>query len=159
MKFRVAREVLADTVAWTARSLPPRPSVPVLAGILLEVDGSQLSVSGFDYEVSAKVTVAASVDEPGTVLVQSPGDVPLGDDPLDPAAVGGDDERADPLLGQQLEGGPDTGRGLDRGDLGTLAAEQVADLHGSSSGRVPGVCPGSRSEGNGADQRRAIPAA
>ena len=38
MKFRVAREVLADAVAWTARSLPPRPSVPVLAGILLEVD-------------------------------------------------------------------------------------------------------------------------
>src|SRR3712207_249550 len=29
MKFRVAREVLADAVAWTARSLPPRPSVPV----------------------------------------------------------------------------------------------------------------------------------
>ena len=49
MKFRVAREVLADAVAWTARSLPPRPSVPVLAGILLEVDGNQLSVSGFDY--------------------------------------------------------------------------------------------------------------
>jgi hypothetical protein len=41
-------------VAWTARSLPPRPSVPVLAGILLEVDGNQLSVSGFDYEVSAR---------------------------------------------------------------------------------------------------------
>ena len=40
MKFRVAREVLAEAVAWTARSLPPRPSVPVLAGILLEVDGS-----------------------------------------------------------------------------------------------------------------------
>ena len=53
MKFRVAREVLADAVAWTARSLPPRPSVPVLAGILLEADGNQLSVSGFDYEVSA----------------------------------------------------------------------------------------------------------
>ena len=47
MKFRVPREVLADAVAWTVRSLPPRPSVPVLAGILLDVDGSQLSVSGF----------------------------------------------------------------------------------------------------------------
>jgi DNA polymerase III beta subunit-like protein len=55
MKFRVAREVLAEAVAWTARSLPPRPSVPVLAGILLEVDGNQLSVSGFDYEVSARL--------------------------------------------------------------------------------------------------------
>ena len=69
MKFRVAREVLADAVAWTARSLPPRPSVPVLAGILLEVDGSQLSVSGFDYEVSARAEVDVQASESGRVLV------------------------------------------------------------------------------------------
>src|SRR5215212_3548377 len=69
MKFRVAREVLADAVAWTARSLPPRPSVPVLAGILLEVDGSQLSVSGFDYEVSARAEVDVQTTESGRVLV------------------------------------------------------------------------------------------
>src|SRR4051812_49514427 len=65
MKFRVAREVLADAVVWTARSLPPRPSVPVLAGILLEVDGSQLSVSGFDYEVSARAEVDVQSSEAG----------------------------------------------------------------------------------------------
>src|SRR5689334_23395721 len=69
MKFRVAREVLADAVAWTARSLPPRPSVPVLAGILLEVDGNQLSVSGFDYEVSARAEVDVNASESGRVLV------------------------------------------------------------------------------------------
>ena len=32
MKFRVERDALADSVAWTAKSLPSRPSVPVLAG-------------------------------------------------------------------------------------------------------------------------------
>ncbi|WP_346620817.1 DNA polymerase III subunit beta [Blastococcus montanus] len=69
MKFRVAREVLADAVAWTARSLPPRPSVPVLAGILLEADGNQLSVSGFDYEVSARAEVDVQTSENGRVLV------------------------------------------------------------------------------------------
>src|SRR3954465_6551250 len=69
MKFRVAREVLADAVAWTARSLPPRPSVPVLAGILLEVDGNQLSVSGFDYEVSARAEVDVHATEGGRTLV------------------------------------------------------------------------------------------
>jgi DNA polymerase-3 subunit beta len=69
MKFRVAREVLADAVAWTARSLPPRPSVPVLAGILLEVEGNQLSVSGFDYEVSARSEVEVHATESGRVLV------------------------------------------------------------------------------------------
>src|SRR3712207_4773003 len=69
MKFRVAREVLAEAVAWTARSLPPRPSVPVLAGILLEVDGNQLSVSGFDYEVSARSEVDVQSTESGRTLV------------------------------------------------------------------------------------------
>ena len=37
MKFRVERDALADAVAWTARSLPARPAVPVLGGVLLEV--------------------------------------------------------------------------------------------------------------------------
>ena len=36
VKFRVDRDVLADAVAWAARSLPVRPSVPVLAGLLIE---------------------------------------------------------------------------------------------------------------------------
>jgi DNA polymerase-3 subunit beta len=73
VKFRVERDVLADAVAWTARSLPVRPSVPVLAGMLLdagEADGRQrLKLSSFDYEVSAQVAVDIDVEEPGTTLV------------------------------------------------------------------------------------------
>ena len=69
MKFRVERDVLAEAVAWAARSLPARPPVPVLAGLLLAADAGKLSLSGFDYEVSARVETEADVDEPGTVLV------------------------------------------------------------------------------------------
>src|SRR3569833_3243172 len=69
MKFRVAREVLAEAVAWTARSLPPWLSVPVLAGILLEVEGNQLSVSGCDYEVLACSEVDVQSTESGRTLV------------------------------------------------------------------------------------------
>src|SRR5690606_37853411 len=36
VKFRVERDVFADAVAWAARSLPVRPSAPVLAGLLIE---------------------------------------------------------------------------------------------------------------------------
>ena len=70
MKFRVERDVLAEAVTWVARGLPARPPVPVLAGILLEAaDDGTLTLSAFDYEVSARVTVAADVAEAGTVLV------------------------------------------------------------------------------------------
>ena len=64
MKFRVARDDLADAVAWVAKSLPTRPPVPVLGGILLEVNGSTLTVAGFDYEVSTRATLSVdSLDE------------------------------------------------------------------------------------------------
>ncbi len=69
MKFRVAREDFADSVAWVARSLPSRPPVPVLGGVLLGADEQGLTVSGFDYEVSAQVRVSAEVTTTGQVLV------------------------------------------------------------------------------------------
>ncbi|KUJ67935.1 DNA polymerase III subunit beta [Streptomyces albus subsp. albus] len=69
MKIRVERDVLAEAVAWAARSLPARPPVPVLAGLLLKAEEGALSLSSFDYEVSARVSVEADIDEEGTVLV------------------------------------------------------------------------------------------
>ena len=70
MKIRVDRDVLTDAVTWVARSLPARPPVPVLAGVLIEAeDDGTVTLSAFDYEVSAKVTIAADVTESGTILV------------------------------------------------------------------------------------------
>jgi DNA polymerase-3 subunit beta len=70
MRFRVERDVLADAVTWTARSLPTRPPVPVLAGVRIEADSTgTIQLSSFDYEVSARSQIPADVSEPGTVLV------------------------------------------------------------------------------------------
>lgn len=70
MKLRVERDILAEAVAWTARSLPSRPAVPVLAGVRLEAasDGT-LTLSSFDYDVSARSSIAADVETAGVVLV------------------------------------------------------------------------------------------
>ena len=78
MKFTVERDALAEAVAWVARALPTRPVVPVLTGLLLSADGEDqpgqpgagfLTLSCFDYEVSARVRVRAEVAEPGSSLV------------------------------------------------------------------------------------------
>jgi DNA polymerase III subunit beta len=71
VKFSVERDVLTDAVAWAARSLPVRPSVPVLAGLLIETDdtGDGLVLSTFDYETSARATIPASVQDEGKALV------------------------------------------------------------------------------------------
>lgn len=69
MKFRVERDVLAEAVTWAARTLPSRPPMPVLAGLLVTADEAGLTLSSFDYEVSARVEAPAEVSQPGTTLV------------------------------------------------------------------------------------------
>jgi DNA polymerase-3 subunit beta len=81
MKFTVDRDALVEAVTWVARALPGRPVLPVLTGLLLSAVGSTtesaadddgsgyLTLSCFDYEVSARVRVRAGIAEPGTVLV------------------------------------------------------------------------------------------
>ncbi|MFN2521783.1 MAG: DNA polymerase III subunit beta [Mycobacteriales bacterium] len=69
MELRVERDALADAVVWTARSLPARPPMQVLLGLLLDVSDIGLAVSAFDYEVSSRIELPATVAEAGRVLV------------------------------------------------------------------------------------------
>ncbi|GHG54622.1 DNA polymerase III subunit beta [Sinomonas cellulolyticus] len=69
MKFRVERDVLTEAVSWAARSLSPRPPVPVLAGLLLKAHDGVVSLSSFDYETSARLEIPAEISDEGTILV------------------------------------------------------------------------------------------
>ena len=69
MKIRVERDALADAVAWVARSLPNRPTAPILAGLLMNASGDEVTLSSFDSTTSAQVTMPAEVTDEGTVLV------------------------------------------------------------------------------------------
>jgi DNA polymerase-3 subunit beta len=65
----VERDVFADAVAWTARALPARPTVPVLAGMRLHATGEELTLSSFDYDVSALAKIPVDTQAPGSALV------------------------------------------------------------------------------------------
>ncbi|WP_334173308.1 DNA polymerase III subunit beta [Sinomonas sp.] len=69
MKFRVERDVLTEAVSWAARSLSPRPPVPVLSGLLLKAHDGVVSLSSFDYETSARLEIPAEIGAEGTILV------------------------------------------------------------------------------------------
>jgi DNA polymerase III subunit beta len=69
MRIIIERDALAEAVAWVARSLPSRPVLPILSGMLLEASAGGLTLSCFDYEVSARIQVDAEVAEDGTALV------------------------------------------------------------------------------------------
>jgi DNA polymerase-3 subunit beta len=69
VKIRLERDVLAEAVQWAARSLPLRPSVPILAGLLVRAGADGVTFSSFDYETSAQIHVAAAVADEGQALV------------------------------------------------------------------------------------------
>lgn len=69
MKFTVERDILTDAVSWTARSLSPRPPVPVLSGLLITAEDGLVSIAGFDYETSAQLEIEADIETPGRILV------------------------------------------------------------------------------------------
>lgn len=69
MKFHVNRDVFSEAVSFVVKLLPQRNPQPILAGVLIEASDQGLSLAAFDYEASARTTIEATVDEPGTILV------------------------------------------------------------------------------------------
>jgi DNA polymerase-3 subunit beta len=69
VKFHVNRDVFSDAVSFVVKLLPQRNPQPILAGVLIEAGSDGLSLSAFDYEASARTTIEATVDSPGTILV------------------------------------------------------------------------------------------
>jgi DNA polymerase-3 subunit beta len=69
VKFHVNRDVFSEAVSFVVKLLPQRNPQPILAGVLIEATDAGLSLAAFDYEASARTTIEATVDEPGTILV------------------------------------------------------------------------------------------
>lgn len=69
MRFTVNRDVFSDAVSFAVKLLPQRPTQPLLSGVLLHAEDGELTISSFDYEVSARTGIAADVSEPGRSLV------------------------------------------------------------------------------------------
>ncbi|MBF9070488.1 DNA polymerase III subunit beta [Streptacidiphilus fuscans] len=99
MKFRLSREALTEAVSWAAHALPARSTVPALSGLLLTAEqrghDGVLTVSGFDFEVSARFESQAEVFEsgaarvPGRLLADLAKALPVGHD-VELATAGSD---------------------------------------------------------------------
>ena len=69
VSFTVPKDDFSAALAWVARSLPSKPTQPILRGVMIEADDEGLHLSGFDREVSTRVHINGEVDEPGRILV------------------------------------------------------------------------------------------
>ncbi|PZE77800.1 MULTISPECIES: DNA polymerase III subunit beta [unclassified Curtobacterium] len=69
MQFHVNRDVFSEAVSFAVKLLPQRTTLPILSGVLIHAEDDHLTLSSFDYEVSAQTRIPAQIDDPGTVLV------------------------------------------------------------------------------------------
>lgn len=68
-EFTTTCATLVEALATVAPAIAVRPSVPVLAGVLLESHGTDLWVRGFDYDTCVTVRIPDAVTGPGRALL------------------------------------------------------------------------------------------
>ena len=72
MKFRCERDLLVNALASAGRAVTTRGgSLPVLAGVRLELKGDQLTTTGSDLDLTISVTIEVSGAEDGSVVLPS----------------------------------------------------------------------------------------
>ena len=99
VKIRLERDLLAEAVQWAARSLPVRPSVPILAGLLVRADAESVTFSSFDYETSARISVPAMVADEGSVDLWPIARRHLAQPAGQPVDISADDSRMELICG------------------------------------------------------------
>ena len=100
MKFRCERDVLADAVGSAGRAATNRTgTLPVLAGVRMQVAGDTLTITGTDLELTIRLTVEVGGERDGAAVV--------------PARLVGDIVKALPAgaVEVSLSSGPDGGDG------------------------------------------------
>lgn len=71
MKFRCNTKELSDALVNIQHAVSSKSSLPVLEGILLRASDGTLSLFSYDLEIGMTTTVAASVGEPGEIVLNA----------------------------------------------------------------------------------------
>ena len=141
MKIRLERDVLAEAVQWAARSLPVRPSVPILAGLLVRADADGVTFSSFDYETSAQISVKAAVADEGQALISGRLLADISRSlPAKPVDITADDTRMELVCGSARF----TLQTLPVADYPSLAGDAGGHRHSAERRVRPGGRPGRR---------------
>src|SRR2546427_12168233 len=67
MKFTITREPLQEGLTAVAAAIPAKPTLPVLANVLVEAPKQGLRLSGTDLDIAVSTTVSADIDAEGAV--------------------------------------------------------------------------------------------
>ncbi|MGB9803831.1 DNA polymerase III subunit beta [Desulfofundulus sp.] len=69
MKFTTSKPVLASTIGTVQKVVSTRSPLPILSGILLELYGNSLTVTGSDMELTIQCTANVEMEEEGSIVL------------------------------------------------------------------------------------------
>lgn len=69
MRIRAERDDLADVLARAGRAVGTRSPLPILQGVLCEVEGSRLRVTGTDTDITIRTTLEVEALEDGRTVI------------------------------------------------------------------------------------------
>ncbi len=69
MKFTCDRQLLSSAALNASRAVVAKSSVPALEGLLIKTSNNAVSITGYDLEKGITTGIAATVENPGTIVV------------------------------------------------------------------------------------------
>ena len=69
MRIRAERDDLVDVLSRAGRAVGTRSPLPILQGVLVEVTGKTMRVTGTDLEVTARTELEVEVIEEGSTVI------------------------------------------------------------------------------------------
>lgn len=71
MKFSCNKDVFLEAVVTTSKAASAKSTIPALEGLLLELDNSVLSLTGYNLEIGIKTTIQVESEEKGNIVINA----------------------------------------------------------------------------------------
>ena len=71
MKFECEKSLLAAAIEGVSRAISNRTAIPVLEGIYVQAEGSNLTLTGYDMEMGLTATIDCNVQAPGEAVLDA----------------------------------------------------------------------------------------
>lgn len=71
MKFSCQKEIILSAVQTTSKASAGKTTIPALEGILLELDGNTLTITGYNLELGIKTSIQVTGEENGSTVINA----------------------------------------------------------------------------------------
>lgn len=71
MKFTCEKQALSEAIAGVSKAVSQRSNIPSLEGILFKAEGTSLTLTGYDLEISIITSIEARIKDEGSVVLNA----------------------------------------------------------------------------------------